>query len=67
MATLLFILPLVLIFMCNFILYLFKNFMLIAIIVQVIMDHYVILVIVSTHQLLETIFSQLNPLDFIII
>jgi hypothetical protein len=33
---------------------------------KAITGHYVILIIVSTNQLLETIFSQLNSLDFII-
>jgi len=34
---------------------------------KVIMGHYVILIIVSTPQLLERIFNQINLLDFIII
>ena len=34
---------------------------------KVILGHYVILIIVSTHHLLTPIVSQLNPLDTIII
>ena len=51
----------ILFFICLRILYLLQ------LMYKVIMGHYVILIIVSTHQLLERIFSQLNLLDFIII
>jgi len=44
-----------------------RTLYLLQLVYKVIMRHYVILVIVSTHQLLEHIFSQLNLLDFIII
>ena len=51
----------ILFYICLSILYLLQ------LMYKVIMGHYVTLIIVSTRQLLEPIFSQLNPLDFIII